>query len=186
MNLDQRMTAGAAAISERAESEPAGLSVGSQFPGFRFPDLTGRTRSLSDFEGKPVLLIHWSTECSFCVAVGRDLALLEDAFFKARVQLVLLSRSDASSTGKQAKQLGLKCPILLAKDGSEALELFSDFGTPAAYLLEERGRVADPLVVGSNGILRLARQLAASTEKKRLPGERAMAQSRRPVARDGQ
>jgi peroxiredoxin len=99
------------------------------------------------------------------------------------VQLVLLSRSDASSTGKQAKQLGLKCPILLAKDGSEALELFSDFGTPAAYLLDERGRVADPLVVGSNGILRLARQLAASTEKKRLPGERAMAQSR--IERNG-
>lgn len=177
-DLDQHMTTGMAAMPEHAKSEPAGLSVGSQFPAFRFPDLAGRARSLNDFDGKRMLLVHWSADCSFCVAVGKGLALLEDALSKVKVQLLLLSGSDASSTGKQAKELGLKCPILLAKDGSEALELFSDFGTPTAYLLDEQRRVAHPLVVGSDGILSLARKLATEIERKRLLAERALSQSR--------
>ncbi len=177
-NLDQSAAAGLAAEAEHAEFEPAGLSVGAQFPAFRFPDVGGRAVGLKDFEGKRVLLVHWSVECGFCAAIGKDLALIEDAFTKQKVQLVLLSHGEASANRKQAKQLGLKSPILLAKDGSEALEVFNDFGTPAAYLLDEQGRVAHPLVVGSGEVLTLARQVAVGTGRKRLPGERGLAESR--------
>jgi peroxiredoxin len=142
------------------------------------PTLAAHTVALKDLAGKRALLVHWSVECGFCVAIGKDLALLEDAFTKQKVQLVLLSHGDASANLKQAKQLGLKSPILLGKDGSQALEVFNDFGTPAAYLLDEQGRVAQPLVVGSGEVLTLARQLAAGTERKRLPGERPLAESR--------
>jgi peroxiredoxin len=137
---------------------------------------------LKDFEGKRVLLVHWSVDCGFCAAIGKELALLEDAFTKQKVQLVLFSHGEADANQEQAKrqvkQLRLKSPMLLAKDGSEALEAFNDFGTPAAYLLDEQGRVAHPLVLGSDQVLSLARQLAAGTERKRLPGERALAESR--------
>jgi peroxiredoxin len=177
-DLEQGAKLGVAAQAERAESEPTGLSVGAQFPAFRFPDVGGHTVELKDLAGKRALLVHWSAECGFCAAIGRDLALLEDAFTKAKVQLVLLGHGHASANRKQAKQLGLKSPILLAKEGSEALEVFDDFGTPAAYLLDEQGRVAHPLVVGSGEVLTLARQLAAGTERKRLPGERPLAESR--------
>jgi peroxiredoxin len=176
--LEQSATGGLAAGAERAESESTGLSVGAPFPAFRFRDVAGHTVGLKDFEGKRALLLHWSTGCGFCAAIGKDLALLEYAFAKQNVQLVLLSHDDASANRKQAKQLGLKSPILLAKEGSEALEVFDDFGTPAAYLLDEQGRVAHPLVVGSGEVLTLARQLAAGTERKRLPGERPLAESR--------
>jgi peroxiredoxin len=182
-DLEQSTTIGAAAEAEHAELEPTELSVGSQFPAFRFPDLAGRAVALEDLQGKRVLLVHWSVACGFCAALGKDLALLEGAFLKANVQLVLFTRDDANSSRKQARQLGLKSPILLAKDGSEALELFYDFGTPAAYLLDEHGRVAHPFVVGSDGVLSLARNLAAGTERKRLPGEQTLAASR--IERNG-
>src|SRR5262249_15810677 len=94
-----------------------------------------------------------------------------------KLQLVLLSQGKASANRKQAKQLGLRCPILLAKDASEALDAFNDFGTPAAYVLDERGRVAHPLLVGASEVLILARALAAGTVRKRLPGERALSES---------
>jgi peroxiredoxin len=84
---------------------------------------------------------------------------------------------------KRSRQLGLKSPILLGKEGTEALELFSDFATPAAYLLDERGRVAHPLVIGSDGALSLAREVAAGTASRRLPGERSLAESR--IERNG-
>jgi peroxiredoxin len=175
---EQNTRVGSAATAEHAEIGPTGLNVGAQFPSFRFSDLAGRVVGLKDFEGKRMLLVHWSAECGFCAAIGKDLVLLEDAFIKAKAQLLLLSRDDASTNEKQAKQLGLKSPILLAKDGSEALGLFDDVGTPAAYLLDEQGRVSHPLVVGSGGVLSLARQLAAGTQRKRLPGERALSESR--------
>ena len=176
--LERSATLGLAPKAEHAEREPTGLRVGTQFPAFSFPDLAGRAARLKEFEGKRVLLIHWSAGCGFCAAIGKELALLEDAFTKQKLQLVLLSHDEASANRKQAKQLGLDCPILLAKEGSEALEVLSDFRTPAAYLQDEQGRVAHPLVVGSDEVLSLARQLAAGTERKRLPGERALAESR--------
>src|SRR5215472_13435708 len=177
-DLEQSAISGFVAQAERAELEPAGLSVGAPFPAFRFPDVAGGTVGPKDFEGKRVLLVHWSVGCGFCGAIGKDLALLEDALSQQKVQLILLSHDEASANRKQAKQLGLKSPILLAKDGSEALEAFNDFGTPAAYLLDEQGRVTHPLVVGSDEVLSLARQVAARTARKRLPGERALAESR--------
>ena len=120
-------------------TEDTGLSVGTQFPAFRYLDLAGRAVQLKDFAGKRNLLVSWSIQCSFCTAMAKDLALLEDAFAKGKAQLVLLSADDASAIREHSRQLGLKSPILLGKEGTEALELFSDFGTPAAYLLDEQG-----------------------------------------------
>ena len=159
-------------------TEDTGLSVGTQFPAFRYLDLAGRAVQLKDFAGKRNLLVSWSIQCSFCTAMAKDLALLEDAFAKGKAQLVLLSADDASAIREHSRQLGLKSPILLGKEGTEALELFSDFGTPAAYLLDEQGRVAHPLVIGSDEVLRLARQVAAGTPRTRLPGERSLAESK--------
>jgi peroxiredoxin len=182
-DLEQGATLRSAAECEQPELQPTGLSVGAQFPTFSFPDATGHKVSLKDFEGKRALLIHWNVECGFCAAIGKELALLEDSLIKQKAQLVLFSLAEASANRKQAKQLGLKSPILLAKDGSEALEAFNDFGTPAAYLLDEQGRVAHTVVVGSDQVQVLAHQLAAGTERKRLPGERPLAESR--IERDG-
>jgi AhpC/TSA family len=88
-SVEQRATAGLAAEADPGV-ELIGLGVGTRFPAFRFPDLLGRTVGLKDFEGKRVLLVHWSADCGFCAAVAKDLALLEDAFTKNNAQIVLL------------------------------------------------------------------------------------------------
>jgi peroxiredoxin len=170
-------------VASAEDSGPTGLSVGTQFPAFRYFDLAGKVVELTDVVGKRTLIVHWSTGCSVCMEMARDLALFEDAFAKAKAQLILLSSDDATALRKYSRQLGLKSPILLGKDGTEALELFSDFGTPAPYLLDERGRVAHPLVVGSDGTLSLAREMVAGTGRRSLPGERSLAESR--IERNG-
>jgi len=177
-DLEQGLMSRVDGKGSRTELATTELSVGTPFPSFSGLDLSGRRVRMEDLAGRRLLLVHWSVECSICAAIGKDLALLEDAFGQQKVQLILLSHDEASTSRKQAKQLGLKSPILLAKDASEALEVFNDFGTPAAYLLDERGYVAHGLVVGSGEILTLARHLATGTERKRLPGEKALAESR--------
>ena len=46
--------------------EAGGLPVGSAAPDFELPDLAGVRRGLSEFRGKPVLLIFFNPGCGYC------------------------------------------------------------------------------------------------------------------------
>jgi len=141
------------------EAEPPGLPLQSDFPAFKFPDLAGRPVALEAFRGKRVLLVHWNFECGFCDSIAAELGRLETNFEKQNVQLVLLAYGDARSNQEHAAEHGLKCPILLMKDGEKAAP-FEHEGTPVAYLLDEEGRVAAPLARGADRVLALALEVA--------------------------
>ena len=141
------------------EAEPPGLPLQSDFPAFKFPDLAGRPVALEAFRGKRVLLVHWNFECGFCDSIAAELGRLETNFEKQNVQLVLLAYGDSRSNQEQAAEHGLKCPMLLMKDGEKAAP-FEHEGTPVAYLLDEEGRVAAPLARGADRVLALALEVA--------------------------
>jgi peroxiredoxin len=105
------------------------------------------------------LLVHWNFECGFCDSIAAELGRLETSFEKQNVQLVLLAYGDARSNQEQAAEHGLKCPVLLMKE-EEKPAPFEHEGTPAAYLLDEEGRVAAPLARGADRVLALALELA--------------------------
>ena len=76
---------------------------------------------------------------------------------------MLASPEDAKSNRELALEHGLTCPILLMPDdGSLARETFKDQGTPVAYLLDEQGKVAQPVAVGGDEIRALARGSSAN------------------------
>jgi peroxiredoxin len=141
------------------EAEPAGLPLQSDFPAFKFPDLEGRPVALEAFRGKRVLLVHWNFECGFCDSIAAELGRLETSLERQDVQLVLLAYGDARSNQEQAAEHGLKCPILLMKDGEKAAP-FEHEGTPVTYLLDKEGRVAAPLARGADRVLALALEVA--------------------------
>jgi peroxiredoxin len=181
LRLDQIQGVSAASAGDERESLP----VGSEFPSFSFPDLSGKEVKLEDFRGKMVLLVNWSRTCGFCLKIASDLAQI--ASFPANLRIVLLVDEDAKANREMAEEHGLKCPILLVKD-SETPEPFKEVGTPAAYLLDAEGRVANPIAVGADQVPTLAR--AAAGEKietasagKSLPGKRALSESR--IEREG-
>jgi peroxiredoxin len=174
-------------------NEPQGLALGTAFPRFNYPDLMGQSVGLDSFQGKNVLLVHWSFGCGFCDYIAPDLARLEASFNKQNIQLVLLAYGDAQSNREHAAEHGLECPILLLRDETIPA-LFERLGTPAAYLLDAEGRVAAPLAAGADRVLSLAQEAAANgihnlkldqrgVERKRLPGERSLADSQ--IERNG-
>lgn len=129
-----------------------------------------------------MLLVNWNPHCGYCDLIGPDLAAMQPDFLSAKIHLVLLSRGDADANRKLATQHGLACPILLAAEGS-GWEGFRDIGTPAAYLLDENGRVAEALVIGADQVPALARRVAEVKERRVLPGEKPLSQSR--IERNG-
>ena len=158
------------------EPEPPGLTVGTPIPPFRLTDLDGGSVTLEEFRGRRVLLIYWGPECGFCELLAPELSRLQGDLRVAGVQLLLVSRSDASSNRRLAEEAGLRCPIVLI-DGEHPLatQVFRQMGTPLAYLLDEQGTVARPLAVGMEAILALAGgAIPDQAGRKRLPGERPL------------
>src|SRR5436309_14111789 len=46
--------------------EPEGLPLGTEALGFELPDLVGKSRTLAELCGQPLLLIFFTPVCGFC------------------------------------------------------------------------------------------------------------------------
>jgi peroxiredoxin len=182
-SLEQTSGRAAIASQDQGQLESAGLSVGSPAPPLVLPDLAGQTLLPVAVQGKRTLLIHWTRGCGFCDDIANDIVLLQEPIARENVQLVLICGGEAEDIRKLAQRVGLNCRVLLCEEPCDEPEIFKDIQTPAAYLLDDRGRVAQPLAVGSEQVLTLARAVAAGTERKRLPGVRALTASR--IERNG-
>jgi peroxiredoxin len=156
---------------------PTGLPVGSAFPPFALPDLDDHIVRLGDLKGRRVLLVHWSPECGFCELIAPDLAELQEPLSRQDIQLVLVSSGSREANRALAGEQGLRCPILV-HHGSTPIQGFRDLGTPVAYLLDEEGRIAQPLAVGAEAVPILAGEGVAGSNRRSLPGEKPLAESR--------
>jgi peroxiredoxin len=168
---------GALTGSNSGSAGPVGLSPGALVDPFGLPDLGGHVVSLADFKGKRALLVHWSPGCGFCVKIAPVLAELQPDLAKHNVQLLLVSYGDVESNRKLAEEQGLKCPILLVKEGSTPPDLFQKFGTPVAYLLDEQGSVLARVAVGADQVPLLAKDAALGRPPKLVAGVRTLEDS---------
>lgn len=153
-----------------------GVAVGTPVKPFRLPDLSGREVSLEEYRGKRILLINWNPDCGFCRVIVPVLAKIQADLHKRNVQVVLAAAGDAESNRKLTDEYHLDCLVLLRD--SQDFVLFEQAGTPAAYLVDEQGRIAEALAIGAEEVPKLARQVAKGNEKKPLPGARPLNQSR--------
>ena len=168
-------------VPDAPRSQATGLPVGSTFPAFTLPDLTGKPILSDEFRGKRTILVHWSPECGFCDMIASDLARIASS--GADLRIVLVAHGGPEANSKSAEEHGLTFPILLIKE-SETLPAFSGFGTPVAYLLDAEGRVVEPVAVGSTEVVGLASAAARfplgmefDPTGKQLPGRRPLSES---------
>ena len=171
------------ALGQGAYQEAAGLDLGTPIEPFRLKDLTGQEVSLEDFRGKRILLINWSPNCGFCINMTADLAYLQPDLEKRNIQLILACHGSTEANHDLAEEHGLRCPMLL-QTVSYFIREFEELGTPSAYLLDEQGLVASPLVIGSEAILNLVDAVEDNPARaRRLPGEQPLSTSR--IERNG-
>jgi len=139
-------------------TRPDVLAPGDELGDFTLPDLAGDDHALSDWRGRRVLLVNWSPGCGFCVAIAAELAALAPLLEERQVDLVLVAMGDADTNRAVLGDAGLVAPLLLR--GDTDVDPFAGTGTPAAYLLDEDGRLVETMVVGSDQVPTLARDLA--------------------------
>jgi peroxiredoxin len=168
------------ATSDQGERPSRGLPPASVIQPFDLPDVDGNRVKLEDFKGRRLLLVNWSTTCAFCEAIVKELATLQDNLEQRGVEVVLMSRGDPGENREMVAGTGLRAKIVLQPEGG-MVPAFARAGTPAAYLVDEHGRVAKPMALGSEEVPDLARMAAGRQLK--LATERPLSESK--LRRDG-
>ncbi len=120
-------------------------------PEFTLPDLSGKSVSLQQFQGKVILLNFWATWCAPCREEMPDMQLLwEDLRDQGFVILALSAdRGHQDAVARFASQLQLDFPILLDPDG-EVRNAYEVIALPQSYLIGRDGRFSHKLLGAIN------------------------------------
>jgi peroxiredoxin len=144
-----------------------GLPAGTPAPDFRLPLLHGGELSLSEYQGRKVLLVFSDPKCGPCDQLAPRL----EQFHRRTpgIQVLMISRGDAEANRAKAAQHGLTFPILLQQQWEISRE-YARFGTPIGYLIDEEGIIAREVAIGVEPIPALlsapARALAVPSNGK--------------------
>jgi peroxiredoxin len=144
--------------SDRSDEEPLteyhGLSVGADAPDFELPDLSGGRHALSEFRGKPLLIVFFSPRCGYCTEIAADLAAMPaDGKGGGPVPLILTNGTVAENR-EWIEEYGVRCTVLLQK-GMEVANKYNATGTPMGYLVDSEGKIASKMAVGGSSIVDL-------------------------------
>ena len=137
------------APSMEGEAENEGLSVGTQAPDFSLPDANGNIVSLSDFQGRNVVLVFypldWSPACSDQLSLYQG-ELSE--FERYNTQLLCVSVDSIYSHGAWAAVRGLTFPLLADfHPKGEVANLYqvmrgsNGFSERALYIIDAQGTI---------------------------------------------
>jgi peroxiredoxin len=145
----------------QSKLERDGLPVGTAAPDFRLPTVSGTEVSLSDFRGKPVLLVFSDPDCGPCDELAPKLETLHREH--PGIHVLMVSRGTAAENAPKVAEHGLTFPVALQKKWEISRD-YAMFGTPIAYLIDAHGSIAAEVAVGAAPILDLMREGAhAST-----------------------
>src|SRR5581483_1923345 len=138
----------APAMEGEAVNEP--LAPGTQAPEFTLPDANGNLVRLSDFRGKPVVLVFYPLDWSPGCSQQLDLYQQElEEFTKRGAELVAVSVDSVYSHGAWAAVRGLEIPLLSDfHPKGEVAKLFNvwrdqdGFSERALYVIDGDGVIA--------------------------------------------
>jgi thiol-disulfide isomerase/thioredoxin len=107
-----------------------------------YPDLSGRVRRLSEWQGRVALFNFWATWCAPC---REEMPLLDAAIRRYGVSVVGIGIDQASKIREFVTNVGVRYEMLVADAG--AVPLMKSLGNPSGGLpftvvLDRAGRIA--------------------------------------------
>ena len=100
-----------------------GARTGSQAPDFRLPELDGQTVSLSNFQGKPVLINFWAVSCPPCRFEMPFIQEIFEEWSDKGLVILAINIGESPSTVKRfMESYGYSFLVLLDTRGDVALK----------------------------------------------------------------
>jgi peroxiredoxin/uncharacterized membrane protein YphA (DoxX/SURF4 family) len=140
------------AAAPREAMPETGPKPGEPAPDLRLPDLEGDTVDLEDFRGEKTLVLFWNPGCGFCQQMLPDLKEWEANRPESAPRLLVVSAGAEEANREQ----GFSSTVVLDEQRAVG-RAFGAGGTPSAVLVDEEGKVASELAVGTTEVLDLTR-----------------------------
>jgi peroxiredoxin len=127
------------------DSSQGAKLVGKAAPAFTLKDLSGKTVSLADFKGHPVVVNFWATWCGPCKL---EMPWFEQMYQKYKGDgLVVLGLSQDDGTGadeiaKAVKKIGVSYPILMPDSATPKAYGGVDY-LPETFYVDAKGTVVE-------------------------------------------
>lgn len=172
--LEQQMQAA-------APKPPSGLPIGNPAPDFDLPDLAGKRHKLEEYRGRKLLLVFFNPGCGYCTQMAPEIAQLPT---DGQIIPVLITAGSAEANGKLVQEHKLRCPMLLDEKGEVGLR-YQMSGTPTGYLIDEKGAIASPLMIGSRELLSLRETDEAKDDHAPTKGKENKGLAASRITRDG-
>ena len=133
----------AAEIETSTNGEATTLSalVGASAPDFTLKTLNGQTASLSDYEGKVVLINFWATWCPSCVTEMPDYEQVYQQYNPDFIVLGVNLQEGTDHVQQYASGLGLTFPVLLDEDGLVTTRQYQVTGMPGSFIVDQTGKI---------------------------------------------
>lgn len=125
-------------------SQPAGEPVGERAlrpaPDFTLPDYTGRSVSLRDFRGTPLVVNSWAAWCPFCREELKDFATIQREFGN-RVVIIAIDRAEALETARRyTDELGVTDELTFLLDAEDSFyRAIGGFSMPETIFVDADG-----------------------------------------------
>lgn len=137
-----------------------GLRSGTRAPVFTLPRLNGTgTATISDFAGRPFLLVFASPNCAPCEILMSRLAELPPPVKEDHL-LVVTQRAEQPSEAVTGYQSGVP---MLVQQAWEVSRLYATFMMPSAYVVNADGVIVTDVMTGPDVIANAAQVLAGLT-----------------------
>ena len=116
---------------------------GKPAPDFQFEDPDGQATSLSNLQGKAVLLNFWASWCGPCIHEMPFLQQIYDEWTDKEVVILTIDVGESSSTAKRFLQSrGFSFPVLLDTKGVVAGQ-YNIRGIPTTFFIDRDGIIQD-------------------------------------------
>ena len=122
------------------------VNVGNAAPDFQLSDLDGKTVSLSDFQGKPVLLNFWASWCRPCrTEMPYIQQIYEEWSDKGLVMLTINIGETPSEVKKFIGNYEFSLPVLLDTK-QDVGQKYNITGIPITFFIDKDGIIQDKVI----------------------------------------
>jgi peroxiredoxin len=118
---------------------------GKTAPEFTLTDLDGKMHKLSDYRGKDVVLVFWTTWCPPCRIEIPDLIALRGRVSREKLAILAISNENLRLVKKFAALHKINYTILLDKGDMPTpfgvMRIYSTVGIPGSFFVDPEGKV---------------------------------------------